>query len=114
MPRPRIIRWEPTARATGVIGVIWATGIPARSNSAVIAAPLRVLVPQVDVRITESTADCFSLWAISLPIRRLLSRGLVFPVVERNSGCNLPMCPSRSNSRTTSTGTSRFGSCCTY
>ncbi len=55
IPCPRTMRLGPTALATGIIAVIWATGIPAFSISVVIAAPLRVLVPQVEVKITAST-----------------------------------------------------------
>lgn len=91
MPRPLTMRFEPMASATSVIAVTWVTGMPAFSNSVVIAAPLRVLVPHVEVRITASTPACFSLTAISLPMRRLLSSGLLFPVVEKNSSCNLPI-----------------------
>ena len=85
MPCPRMMRLEPTASATGVIAVTWATGMPAFSNSVAIAAPLRVLVPQVEVKITESTPAALSLSAISRPIRRLFSSGLPLPVVEKNS-----------------------------
>ncbi len=46
---------EPTILAMGSAEVICTTGMPAFSSSVVIAAPLRVLVPQVDVRITAST-----------------------------------------------------------
>ena len=55
MPRPGTMRLGPTAFATGNMAVIWAAGMPAFSISCVIAAPLRVLVPQVEVRITAST-----------------------------------------------------------
>lgn len=78
-------RLEPTILATGVTAVTWATGIPARSSSVVIAAPLRVLVPQVEVKITASTPDSFNFWAISRPSRRLFAMGLARPDVERNS-----------------------------
>ena len=63
MPRPGTMRLGPTAFATGNKVVIWAAGIPAFSISCVIAAPLRVLVPQVEVRITAST------WGILQPRR---------------------------------------------
>ena len=82
MPCPLMMRFGPSDWATVGIAVIWATGMPAFSISSVIAAPLRVLVPQVDVRITASTFASLSRWAISRPIRRLFSRGLAFPVVE--------------------------------
>ena len=58
MARARTMRFDPTASATGTIAVTWATGIPALSSSTVIAAPLRVLVPQVEVKITEVYARC--------------------------------------------------------
>ncbi len=60
MLRPRMIRLEPTVSATSVMGVTCATGMPAFSISVVIAAPLRVLVPQVEVRITASTPASFN------------------------------------------------------
>ena len=88
---PRMMRLAPTVSATSVIGVIWATGMPALSISVVIAAPLRVLVPQVEVSITASTPASFSLSAISRPMRRLFSKGLPLPVVEKNSSCSLPI-----------------------
>ena len=82
MPWPRTTRLEPTILAIGRAEVIWTTGIPAFSNSVVIAAPLRVLVPQVEVNMTASTSASNRRWAISRPIRRLFSSGLAFPVVE--------------------------------
>ena len=84
MPRPWTMRFEPTILATGTTEVTWQTGMPAFSNSVAIAAPLRVLVPQVEVRITASTPASFKAWAISLPIRRLLAKGLTSPDVEKN------------------------------
>ena len=84
MPRPWTMRLDPTILATGTTEVTWQTGIPAFSNSVAIAAPLRVLVPQVEVRITASTPASFSFCAISLPKRRLLAKGLASPEVEIN------------------------------
>ena len=85
MPWPRTTRLEPTILAIGRAEVIWTTGIPAFSNSVVIAAPLRVLVPQVDVRITASTPSALTFSTISLPMRRVLDSGLARPDVEMNS-----------------------------
>lgn len=82
MPWPWMTRLAPTILATGTTEVIWATGMPAFSNSVVIAAPLRVLVPQAETRITASTFSSLSFWAISRPRRRLLARGLARPEVE--------------------------------
>jgi len=59
MPAPGTIRLEPIIRAIGVIVVIWTVGIPFRSSSLVITAPQRVLVPQVEVRMTVSTPLSF-------------------------------------------------------
>ena len=55
MLNPGIILFEPTIMAMEGIEQIWAVGIPARSISLTIAAPQRVLVPQVEVRMTPST-----------------------------------------------------------
>ena len=76
MPFPRTTRFEPTILAMGRAEVTCTTGMPAFSSSVVIAAPLRVLVPQVDVRMTASTPLSFTFWAISLPIRRVLDKGV--------------------------------------
>ncbi|HEX6172716.1 MAG TPA: hypothetical protein VF089_01785, partial [Candidatus Binatia bacterium] len=57
--------------AIGIAEVICTVGIPAFSNSVVIAAPLRVLVPQVDVNITASIPSRLALSAISRPMRRV-------------------------------------------
>ncbi len=46
---PFTIRFEPTISAIGVILAICTTGIPILSISFTIAAPQRVLVPQVEV-----------------------------------------------------------------
>jgi len=83
IPWPATIRFEPTISATGVIVQMCAVGMPARSSSVAIAAPQRVLVPQVEVRITASTPACRRYSAISRPSRRLLASGLVKPVVLR-------------------------------
>src|SRR5215831_17974660 len=73
--------------------------MPAFSNSVVIAAPLRVLVPHVDVRITASTPSCFIFSAISRPRRRVFESGFERPQVEMNSLWSLPMMPRFSISR---------------
>lgn len=53
-------RFEPTMSAIGVMVVTCAVGNPADSNSFVIAAPQRVLVPHVEVKITPSTPAAFN------------------------------------------------------
>ncbi len=52
MPPDAMARNEPTSLATGIIVQICATGICSLSISLLIAAPQRVLEPQVEVRIT--------------------------------------------------------------
>jgi hypothetical protein len=52
---PGTMRLEPVDSATSVSAAICAVGMPARSISWASAAPQRVLVPQVEVRITAST-----------------------------------------------------------
>jgi len=110
MPFPSTSRLAPTIFAMGSAEVICTVGIPAFSNSVVIAAPLRVLVPHVEVRMTASIPSCFAFCAISRPIRRVFDNGFAKPDVEKNSSWSSPMAPSRSNSRMTSRGTSRSGS----
>jgi hypothetical protein len=83
MPFPGTTRFEPTISATGVIVQMCATGMPTCSSSVTIAAPQRVLVPQVEVRITASTPASRRCSAISRPSRRLLSSGFASPVVLR-------------------------------
>ena len=82
MPLPLIIRFEPIISATGVMVVTWATGIPAFSISTTIAAPQRVLVAQVDVRIAPSTSSTFNRSAIPRPIFLEFSSVVATPVVE--------------------------------
>ena len=62
------ILFEPTIRATDVMAHTCAVGNPARSSSFVSAAPQRVLVPQVDVRMTPETPADLSFVAIPSPI----------------------------------------------
>ncbi len=60
MPPDAMARSEPTSFATGIIVQIWATGILSVSISLLIAAPQRVLDPQVEVRITPVTPAFFN------------------------------------------------------
>ena len=69
MPPEAIARSEPTSFATGIMVQICATGISSFSISLLIAAPQRVLEPQVEVRITPVTPAFFSWLAISRPMR---------------------------------------------
>ena len=85
MPLPSTVRLAPTILATGSAAVICTVGMPAFSNSVVIAAPLRVLVPHVEVRMIASIPNCFAFAAISRPMRLVLESGLANPEVERNS-----------------------------
>ena len=110
MPLPSTVRLAPTILATGNAAVICTVGMPAFSNSVVIAAPLRVLVPHVEVRMIASMPNRLAFSAISRPMRRVFDSGLAKPEVERNSSHNSPMAPSVYNSRITSSGTSRSGS----
>jgi hypothetical protein len=74
-------RLEPTISATGVIVQTWATGSPVLSISLVSAAPQRVLVPQVEVRITPDTPSDLSSVAIACPILLAFSTAVATPVV---------------------------------
>ena len=62
MPVPKTTRLEPTILAIGFAAVICTTGMPAFSSSVVIAAPLRVLVPHVEVRMIGIDAVPFDLF----------------------------------------------------
>jgi len=78
---PCITRFAPMVRAKPCIAVIMATGSPPRSNSFVIAAPLRVQEPQVATSKTPSTpADLRSL-EISLPMRCIAANSPPAPTV---------------------------------
>ena len=55
MPPEAIARSDPTSLATGIIVQISVTGISNFSISLLIAAPQRVLEPQVEVRMTPVT-----------------------------------------------------------
>lgn len=68
MPPEAIARSEPTSFATGIIVQICVTGISSFSISLLIAAPQRVLEPQVEVRITPVTPAAFRRWAMSFPM----------------------------------------------
>ncbi len=59
IPPEAIARSEPTSFATGIIVQICVTGISSFSISLLIAAPQRVLEPQVEVRITPVTPAAF-------------------------------------------------------
>jgi hypothetical protein len=60
MPPDGIARSEPTSFATGIMVQICVTGISSFSISLLIAAPQRVLEPQVDVKMTPVTPAAFS------------------------------------------------------
>jgi hypothetical protein len=78
---PAMILFDPTMKATGIMEQTWAVGIPARSNSLESVAPQRVLVPQVDVRITPETDSALSSAAICFPILIIVSTTLATPAV---------------------------------
>jgi hypothetical protein len=65
------IRLAPTCSAIGYIALTTATGTPARSNSLLITAPLRLQVPQVATSKTPSTPSLRRSLAISCPTRRI-------------------------------------------
>ena len=65
------IRLAPICSATGYIALMSATGNPARSNSLLITAPLRLQVPQVATSKTPSTPSLRRSAAISWPTRRM-------------------------------------------
>lgn len=76
-----ITRLDPTMSATGVIVHTCEVGIPARSNSLLSAAPQRVLVPQVEVRITPDTSLALSSSAMARPIFFTFSTTVATPAV---------------------------------
>ena len=82
IPAAGTMRLAPTITATGVMVETCAVGRPARSSSFAIAAPQRVLVPQVEVRITASTPAARSCSAISRPMRSLWASVVATPTVE--------------------------------
>ena len=75
------IRFEPTVRATGVIEQTWAAGMPTLSISLPSVAPQRVLVPQVEVRMTPDTPSAWSSRAIVSPSFLITSTLEATPVV---------------------------------
>ena len=81
MPPDAMARIDPTSFATGIIVHIWATGIASFSISLLIAAPQRVLEPQVDVKITPVTPAAFNFSAIPCPIRVAFSTAACAPPV---------------------------------
>ncbi len=82
MPAAGTMRLAPTITATGVMVETCTVGSPARSSSRAIAAPQRVLVPQVEVRMTASTPAARSFSAISAPMRALWASVVATPTVE--------------------------------
>ena len=110
MPPEGMARREPTSLATGIIVQICATGICSFSISLLIAAPQRVLEPQVEVKITPCTPAAFRRAAICSPICVAFSTAAWAPPVAWIISCKLPMTPSFSNWRRVSNGTRRFGS----
>ena len=82
MPAACTMRLAPTITATGVMVETCTVGSPARSSSRAIAAPQRVLVPQVEVRMTASTPAARSCSAISAPMRALWASVVATPTVE--------------------------------
>src|SRR5438876_361796 len=82
IPAADTMRLAPTITATGVMVETCTVGSPARSSSRVIAAPQRVLVPQVEVRMTASTPAARSFSAISRPMRALWASVVATPTVE--------------------------------
>jgi hypothetical protein len=78
---PTTILFDPTMSATGVMEHTWAVGMPTRSNSLTSVAPQRVLVPQVEVRITPDTPSALSSSAIFFPILLTVPTILATPVV---------------------------------
>ena len=60
MPPDGMARSEPTSFATGIMVQICVTGISSFSISLLIAAPQRVLEPQVEVRMTPVTPAALS------------------------------------------------------
>lgn len=81
MPVPLTSQRDPVLTATGTIVVTCATGMPTLSISCEIADPQRVLVPQVDVRITACTLALRSFAAIPRPISRAFAKGVATPDV---------------------------------
>ena len=78
---PGRILFDPTICATGTMAQIWAVGIPTFSISFVSVAPQRVLVPQVEVKITPETPAVLSSPAIFSPSFFITSTMQATPVV---------------------------------
>lgn len=72
---------EPTISATRATADRWVVGMPALSISFASVAPQRVLVPQVEVRITPETPSSLRLSAIFLPKSFMTDTMHVSPVV---------------------------------
>jgi hypothetical protein len=107
---PRTMRLAPTRVATVYRHVANTVGMPTRSHSLAIVAPLRVPVPHVAGKMTAPTPRSLSAWAISVPIRFMAFKLPRLPTVTNISSSNLPITPSRSRARTASSGTTRLGS----
>lgn len=75
------IRLAPTVSEIGTMVHICTTGKPARSISFTIAAPQRVHVPHVEVRITALTPDSFRSAAMAAPYLAALATEVPFPTV---------------------------------
>ena len=75
------MRLAPTRSAMVMSAVMATTGIPARSISLASVAPLRVPDPQVAVRIAAWTPLAFRSCAISAPMRTMVFRFAMLPVV---------------------------------
>ena len=82
MPPAAMARSEPTSLATGIMVQICVTGISSFSISLLIAAPQRVLEPQVEVSITPLTPAAFNWSAICRPICVAFSTAAWAPPVE--------------------------------
>ena len=77
MPPEAMARREPTSLATGIMVQICVTGIPSFSISVLIAAPQRVLEPQVEVRMTPVTPAALQSFGDALAdARGVLHRGM--------------------------------------
>jgi hypothetical protein len=75
------IRFAPTVLLIGTMVHICTTGNPARSISLTIAAPQRVQVPHVEVRITASTPAARRSSAMLRPYLAALATAVPFPTV---------------------------------
>jgi hypothetical protein len=81
MPPEPIARSEPTSFATGIMVQICTTGMFSRSICLLIAAPQRVLEPQVEVRNPPLTPADFNRSAMLWPMRVAFSTAAWAPPV---------------------------------